>query len=152
MSVMTHMSPLALSTQYVTTQQGPSSAHVLRGTNPSAWVVRISTNARTTPPAVLTRCAPTCLEHTTALVHWGIMRRNRHVSTPMNVRIHLATPRHGAGTPLAPFHATAQLALLEMAPGAKMWMSVSPCPNRATLLLTATTLQGHLYVCVNPAL
>lgn len=125
MSVVTQIGALALSTHYVTTQRGLSSVCVLRGTKLLAWAARISTNARTTPLAALTRCALTCLEVTTALVLWVITRRNRHVSTQMNVSIRHAIPWHGAGTPLAPFHATAPWASLGMAHGAKTWMSVS---------------------------
>lgn len=69
MSVKTQMAPLAPRTHHVTTQRDPSSVCVILGTIPPAWTVKISTNARTTPPAALIRCALTCLERTTALVH-----------------------------------------------------------------------------------
>lgn len=126
MSVGTQMASPALSTHYVTTQQDPSSVCALLGSDPLARAARISTNARTTAPAALTRCAPTALDPTTAPVCWGITRRTRRALTPMNVMIHRVTSRHAAGTPPAPFHATARTALLETASGAETWTSVSP--------------------------
>lgn len=124
MSAMTQIAALAQSTHYVTTQWVHSFVHATRGTSRLAWAVRISMNVRTTLPAALTRCAPTCQEHTTALVLWVITRRTSHALTLMNVRSHHATPWLGVGTPLAPFHATARWALQETGHGAKTWMSV----------------------------
>lgn len=120
MSVMIQIGALALSTHFVTTQRGLSSACVLQGTTQLALAARILTNARATPLVALTRFALTCLEVTTALVLRVIMRKNRHVWTQMNVSIHHATPWHCAGTLLATFHATAPWVSLEMVHGAKM--------------------------------
>ena len=126
MSVKTQMASHAQSTHYVTTQLGLSSVCALLDINPLTQAVRISTNASTTPPVAMTRCALTCLECTTALAHWVTTRSRELVLTTMNVRIPLATPWHTAGTHLGPTHVTAILASLEMGLGAKTLMSASP--------------------------